>query len=154
MRDSGATMERADTPSATSGPRDVVACAIPDARGRLLVGLRPMHKRHGGLWEFPGGKLRAGETLAEAAARELEEELGLTAIQVSSGVVFQAMDPGSNFRILFVRVDTQQAPQALEHDALEWLDVSSGAGTQGRLESLAPVDRAFVMGLQSGAVTL
>lgn len=59
----------------------IVAAAIIEADGRYLITRR--QKGHfEGLWEFPGGKLRAGETLAECLQRELREELG---IEVSVG---------------------------------------------------------------------
>jgi 8-oxo-dGTP diphosphatase len=56
---------------------DVVAAVIRDAGGRVLLARRPDHKHQGGRWEFPGGKVEAGESLDAALARELEEELGL-----------------------------------------------------------------------------
>jgi 8-oxo-dGTP pyrophosphatase MutT (NUDIX family) len=48
-----------------------VVAAVIERDGRLLVCQRPAHKRHGGLWEFPGGKCDPGESDAEAARREL-----------------------------------------------------------------------------------
>ena len=48
--------------------------AVIERDGKLLVCRRPGHKRHGGLWEFPGGKLEPGETIVDAARRELDEE--------------------------------------------------------------------------------
>ncbi|MGV3511804.1 MAG: (deoxy)nucleoside triphosphate pyrophosphohydrolase [Novosphingobium sp.] len=56
----------------------VVALAILDASGRVLMQQRPAHKHHGGLWEFPGGKLEAGETCESAVVREIDEELGIS----------------------------------------------------------------------------
>jgi 8-oxo-dGTP diphosphatase len=55
----------------------VVAAALVDAGGRVLVQRRPAGKQHGGLWEFPGGKVEVGETPEAALARELDEELGI-----------------------------------------------------------------------------
>jgi 8-oxo-dGTP pyrophosphatase MutT (NUDIX family) len=73
----------------------VLAAVIRDA-DRYLVCLRPAHKRHGGLWEFPGGKLEPGETLFDAARRELKEELGVQVVAVED-LVFSTQDPGSPF---------------------------------------------------------
>ena len=55
----------------------VAVAVIRDAADRILVAKRPAHVHQGNLWEFPGGKLEAGETLQQALARELDEELGI-----------------------------------------------------------------------------
>lgn len=64
---------------------DVAAGIIRDNRGRLLIAQRPADGLLGGLWEFPGGKQEAGETLPETLQRELREEL---AIEVEVGALF------------------------------------------------------------------
>lgn len=55
----------------------VAAVALVDADGRVLLARRPAGKAMAGLWEFPGGKVEAGETPEEALVRELAEELGI-----------------------------------------------------------------------------
>lgn len=57
----------------------VVAAALVDGTGRVLVQRRPPGGSHGGLWEFPGGKVEFGEDLTAALVRELREELGIGA---------------------------------------------------------------------------
>ena len=57
----------------------VVAAALVDVDGRVLIGQRPPGKQMEGLWEFPGGKVEAGETPEDALVRELHEELGIVA---------------------------------------------------------------------------
>ena len=89
---------------------DVVAAVIQDVRGRVLIGQRPSHKRHGGLWEFPGGKVHEGETLADAVTRELHEELGLTVTWIAAEPLYARQDPGQPFRILFLEASAQGDP--------------------------------------------
>ncbi|MBN9145620.1 MULTISPECIES: (deoxy)nucleoside triphosphate pyrophosphohydrolase [unclassified Novosphingobium] len=55
----------------------VVAVALLRDDGHILMQRRPEGKQHGGLWEFPGGKIDPGEGPVEAALREMEEELGV-----------------------------------------------------------------------------
>ena len=56
----------------------IVTAAVLDEAGRVLLGQRAPDVRYGGLWEFPGGKVEPGESDADAASRELAEELGVT----------------------------------------------------------------------------
>ena len=56
----------------------VAACALVDADGRVLIAQRPAGKAMAGLWEFPGGKVEAGERPEDTLIRELNEELGIT----------------------------------------------------------------------------
>jgi 8-oxo-dGTP diphosphatase len=55
----------------------VAACALIDPDGRVLLAQRPEGKAMAGLWEFPGGKVEAGERPEESLIRELKEELGI-----------------------------------------------------------------------------
>lgn len=55
----------------------VLACALIDASGRVLLTQRPEGKAMAGLWEFPGGKCEPGETPEDCLIRELQEELGI-----------------------------------------------------------------------------
>jgi len=56
----------------------VAACALIDADGRVLLAERPAGREMAGLWEFPGGKVEAGERPEQTLIRELREELGIT----------------------------------------------------------------------------
>jgi 8-oxo-dGTP diphosphatase len=115
-----------------------VLAAVIRQDGRWLLCRRPGHKRHGGCWEFPGGKVERGETLFEAAARELREELAVSVVTVGD-VVFSARDPDSPFVIEFVDVTISGEPAALEHDEIRWLDYAEAVTMP-----LAPADRAFL----------
>lgn len=83
----------------------VVALALIDAKGRVLVQQRPADKQHGGLWEFPGGKVEAGESCEQAIVREIDEELGLT---VKASALFpisfanQVASPGGRSIVLLL----------------------------------------------------
>lgn len=119
----------------------VLAAVIMDS-DKYLVCQRPPHKRHGGLWEFPGGKLEEGEDHKSCAARELKEELSLTVID-SGAVIFQARDPGSPFVIDFVPVETEGQITLHEHSAYQWLTLEALQDL-----ALAPSDKAFVSHLR------
>jgi 8-oxo-dGTP diphosphatase len=67
-----------DTPASSRRLLLVAAAAMFDSDGRVLLAQRPPHKQLGGLWEFPGGKLEAGEAPETALIRELKEELDVT----------------------------------------------------------------------------
>lgn len=115
-----------------------VLAAVVRRNGRFLVARRPREKRHGGLWEFPGGKMGPGESLEAAAGRELREELDL-AVTRAGRVLFEARDPGTPFLIRFVEVEATGEPRALEHLEVAWC----GAAELQRLP-LAPSDARFV----------
>ena len=115
----------------------VIAAVI--ARGdQLLVCQRPPHKRHGGLWEFPGGKCEPGESDADAARRELDEELGVAVLDVGAEE-FAIGDPGSPFLIFFVPVTIAGEPTCHEHVALRWAPLAELSTM-----ALAPSDRRYV----------
>ena len=63
--------------AAETGALHVAVAAIVNARQEVLLSLRPDHVHQGGLWEFPGGKLEDGESVSQALAREIYEELGV-----------------------------------------------------------------------------
>ncbi|BDU73741.1 (deoxy)nucleoside triphosphate pyrophosphohydrolase [Mesoterricola silvestris] len=114
-----------------------MVAAVAERDGRFLLCRRPAHKRHGGLWEFPGGKLEPGESPQDAARRELAEELGVEVLACGEAL-YAIEDPGSPFVIEFHRVAFAGEPVCLEHAALAWVDVLEML----RLE-LAPGDRRF-----------
>ena len=102
----------------------VVAAALRDVDGRILLQQRPAGKAHAGLWEFPGGKVEPGETPEAALVRELAEELGIVVDPAAlQPVTFASVPAGGRTLILLlylVRAWTG-TPRALEAEALAWV---------------------------------
>jgi 8-oxo-dGTP diphosphatase len=102
----------------------VVAAALVDPDGRVLIGRRPAGKPMAGLWEFPGGKVRQGETPEAAMVRELVEELGVDITESCLAPFTFASHRYDDVHLLMplylCRV-WQGAPTAREHDALKWV---------------------------------
>ena len=115
-----------------------VVAAVVRRDGRYLVARRPAHKRHGGLWEFPGGKVDVGESMLEAARRELAEELSVTTNGIGR-TLFSSRDGDAPFVIHFVEVEIDGEPMPHEHSEVAWFKPSELGGLP-----LAPADAAFV----------
>jgi 8-oxo-dGTP diphosphatase len=101
-----------------------VAAAHLDTDGRVLVQQRPAGKMHAGLWEFPGGKVEAGEAPETALGRELAEELGIQTDPEQFGpATFASAPAGDRHLILLLyTVPTWQGqPKALDAAALAWV---------------------------------
>jgi mutator protein MutT len=118
-------------------PTRVVAAVIR-AGPQFLACQRPLQKRHGGLWEFPGGKCEPFESDDDAVRRELNEELAVTVTNVGSEL-FAIADPGSDFLIAFLPVEISGQPECLEHAAILW-----GTAIELAALPLAPSDRRFI----------
>ena len=102
----------------------VAAVALVDADRRVLIAQRPEGKSLAGLWEFPGGKLEAGETPEAALIRELEEELGISTKTACLAPVSFASHNYETFHLLmplYVCRKWQGTPVAREHAALKWV---------------------------------
>ena len=97
-----------------------VGILIDDA-GRVLVTRRAPDAHQGGLWEFPGGKVEAGESLSQALARELKEELGLI-VEASEPFMVLEHDYGDKrVRLEILRVTSWLGePRGLEDQPLAW----------------------------------
>lgn len=124
-------------------PGKPVLAAVIVREDLYLICQRPPDKRHGGKWEFPGGKLEAKENHMRAAIRELHEELDLIVLGMGEHL-FTTVDPDSSYVIDFVEVRTRGEPRLLEHTALLWLPLE-----KLHTIDLAPSDMAFVRHLQS-----
>ncbi|GAO38084.1 putative hydrolase [Sphingomonas changbaiensis NBRC 104936] len=104
----------------------VVAAALMDADGRILLQQRAPRRSMPGLWEFPGGKVEPGETPEAALARELEEELGVTvAPDALAPIAFASDTLGERHLVLLLYVARTWAgePRPLDASALRWVTV-------------------------------
>lgn len=109
----------------------VVAVALMNGAGQVLVQQRRAGAQHGGLWEFPGGKAEAGEPLPDALVRELAEELGIAVkcdALIPTGFSGN-IDSKGRLLLLLYRCDTWQGDvQCLDADALLWIDPAQLGG--------------------------
>ena len=122
----------------------VVAAALIDADGRLLLAQRPPGKHLAGAWEFPGGKLEAGETPLAALARELDEELGVAVEQATPLIRIPWRYNHHELLLDAWRVTRWRGePRSLEGQALRWQLPGDVDPAQ-----LAPADRPVLQALR------
>lgn len=114
-----------------------VVAAVIEREGYLLIGQRAGHKRYGGKWEFPGGKLEPGEAHHEAIRRELWEELRVRVV-ASQLPHFTTAEADSGIVIEYVSTTIEGTAEPREHQALAWVAVSDLLRYD-----LAPSDRTY-----------
>jgi 8-oxo-dGTP diphosphatase len=120
----------------------VVAAALVDADGRVLVQQRPEGRQMAGLWEFPGGKIDPGETPEEALIRELREELAINVTAACLAPACFASAPLGDWHLLlllFVCRKWSGIPQPLEASALRWVRVPELHGL-----AMPPADKPLI----------
>jgi 8-oxo-dGTP diphosphatase len=102
----------------------VAVAIITDEKNRVLIAQRPLHAPHGGLWEFPGGKLEPGEAAEHALVREIREEIGLEIRECQLlGEVKHHYPDKEVHLIVFQVTEFSGTPSCLEGQlAVEWLD--------------------------------
>jgi 8-oxo-dGTP diphosphatase len=101
----------------------VAACALVDVDGRVLIGQRPAGKSLAGLWEFPGGKVEAGETPEACLIRELNEELGIGVVHACLAPFVFASHTYDDFHLLmplYLCRRWEGFVEAREHAQLAW----------------------------------
>jgi 8-oxo-dGTP diphosphatase len=120
----------------------VAAAALVDVDGRVLVASRPAGKAMAGLWEFPGGKVHAGETPESALIRELKEELGIDVTESCLAPFTFASHAYENFHLLMplylCRV-WRGTPTPAEGQELKWVRPLALASL-----AMPPADRPLV----------
>jgi 8-oxo-dGTP diphosphatase len=125
----------------------VVAAALFDGQGRVLIARRPPGKQLAGLWEFPGGKVEPGESPEAALIRELKEELDLNVDEAALAPITFASHAYAGFHLLmplYAVTQWQGEPAAREHDGLAW-------AAPGELASYAmpPADAPLISALRA-----
>jgi 8-oxo-dGTP diphosphatase len=123
-----------------------VVAAVIEREGRILICRRTPHQSHPLKWEFPGGKVEPGETPAEALARELEEELGITGAAGDEITRYEFAYPGkSPVLLIFIRVTSYTGePRNLIFHEIRWEPAANLAsfdlldGDRDFLRSLSP----------------
>jgi 8-oxo-dGTP diphosphatase len=122
----------------------VVAAALFDEQGRVLIAERPAGKHMAGWWEFPGGKVGAGETDASALERELHEELGIESRSESEILTLSHEYPDRVVDLVLWKARLLRGePRGLDGQALKWVDCQSLGN-----ERLLPADEPFIAALQ------
>ncbi len=109
----------------------VVAAALVDVDGRVLVAQRPEGGKMAGLWEFPGGKVERGELPETALVRELREELGVDLTESCLAPLTFASHLYDDFHLLmplYVARQWKGSPMANEAQALKWVYPARLAG--------------------------
>ena len=105
-------------------PLFVVAAALVDGDGRVLVQQRPPGTAMAGLWEFPGGKVEPGETPEQCLIRELDEELGITVSHACLAPFVFASHTYDDFHLLmplYLVRRWEGVVTAKEHSAIAWV---------------------------------
>ena len=128
----------------------VAVGVVENRRREVLLARRAVHVDQGGLWEFPGGKVETGESVADALARELNEELGIRVTRARPLIRIQHRYPNRDVLLDVWRVGAYQgAPVAREGQPLAW--VSRQALSH---RSLPAANRAIVTAIQLPSVYL
>jgi len=127
-----------------TAPLHVLAGALCDCEGRVLLAERPAGKHLAGLWEFPGGKREPGETPLAALARELDEELGIALVEAAP-LIRVPWHYHERELLLDAWCVTRWRgePRSLEGQGLQWCPPM-----QADPGMLAPADRAILQALR------
>ncbi|MCF0106704.1 MAG: (deoxy)nucleoside triphosphate pyrophosphohydrolase [Holdemanella sp.] len=118
----------------------VVAAIIKNSENKILIAQRNLHKAQGGLWEFPGGKVEANESLEEAIIREIKEELKMDIIfnGYFDETVFHY--PDKSIKLIALNCTMIGTTYSiLEHEQIAWVDSSELSQYE-----FAPADIYFV----------
>jgi 8-oxo-dGTP diphosphatase len=133
-------------------PVDVAVGVLIDPDGRFLLTTRPEGKVYAGYWEFPGGKVEAGESIEQALRRELHEELGISIGEAEPWQVETVDYPHARVRLHFCKVLSWQGEfEMREGQAMAWQTLP--VRVQPLLPGTLPVLRWFALERGHGAAT-
>ena len=129
---------------------EVAAAVMLRAAGsEFLLAQRPEGKVYAGYWEFPGGKVEAGETVREALVRELREELGISVTACSPWLTRVFTYPHATVRLNFWRVTAWDGEigitAPLEHSAVDWQKCGEAASVSPILPANDPILKALAL---------
>lgn len=123
---------------------EVVAAVLTRPNGEVMLASRPEGKVYAGYWEFPGGKVEAGESLEHALARELKEELGIVPVHSTRWITKIFAYPHATVRLNFFRVwEWQGEPHPHEGQTFAWDNPSAHS-----VEPLLPANFPILKALQ------
>ncbi len=118
---------------------DVAVGVLLRPDGTVLLGSRPAGKPWPGWWELPGGKIEFGESVLQALARELTEELGIRLKRATPWVTYVHRYPTTTVRLAFCRVTGWEGePRGLEGQELRWVDIRRAHETPQLLPATYP----------------
>ncbi len=107
--------------SSSAAPVDVAVGILMKPNGEVLLGQRPEGKPYAGYWEFPGGKVEAGEAILDALKREFMEELGIQILSAEPWCGVQYVYPHAHVRLHFyLSREWSGEPQSLEGQVFAW----------------------------------
>ena len=107
--------------TAQAAPIDVAVGILLKPNGDVLLACRPEGKPYAGFWEFPGGKVEAGESVIDALKREFEEEIGVRIVSAEPWCGVEHVYAHAHVRLHFyISRHWQGEPQSLEGQALAW----------------------------------
>ena len=122
----------------------VVAAALCDPQGRILIAQRPATKHMAGRWEFPGGKVAAGESEPQALIRELREELGVQVREPQFCLRLTHSYPDRTVELsCWIVRDFAGEPQGLDGQQLKWVPAAELAQ-----QDILEADLPFIEALQ------
>lgn len=127
----------------------VAVGVVKDPRGRVLLARRPDHVHQGGLWEFPGGKVEAGESLQAALRRELREELAIEAESLRPLIqIRHHYEDKSVLLDVWEVLGFQGSPRGNEGQPLAWVEPADLQCGSDRVYQLPAANEAILKALQ------